>query len=182
MFLRCQKHLACNLEELNMGGRGKSKKSSSSSSSQQNNLQTQQAAQQAAQQSAMQRQMEQARQSAESERKRKEAEEAERIRQQQIQAENERAANIRKSAESQLQSNLNNSGQQTKQEQTAPEVVASGYGIKSAQKQKTTSSAGIPMQSAIPAVMSANTGVGGTQQYGNRFAMPNMQGLTFGGV
>ena len=165
-----------------MGGRGKSKKSSSSSSSSSQSQQNNWQAQQAAQQAAMQRQMEQARQAAEAERKRKEAEEAERIRQQQIQAENERAANIRKSAESQLQSNLNNVGQQTKQEQTTPEVVASGYGIESAEQQKTTSSAGSPMQSAIPAVMSANTGVGGTQQYGNRFAIPNMQGLTFGGM
>lgn len=161
-----------------MGGRGKSKKSSSSSQSQQNNWQAQQAAQQA----AMQRQMEQARQAAEAERKRKEAEEAERIRQQQIQAENERAANIRKSAESQLQSNLNNVVQQTKQEQTTPQISGSGYGIASSQQQKTTSTAVSPMQSAMPAILSANSGVGGTQQQGNRFAVPNVQGLTFGGM
>jgi hypothetical protein len=134
--------------------------------------------------------MEQAQKAAEAERKRKEAEEAERIRQQNIQAENQKAADFRKQAENQAQVSLNTAAQNQQRLATqgsTPSVGGSGYNVGSAQQQKISAAGGgvatpSPAQMGIPAAMASNSGVGGTQQYGNRFAMPNMQGLTFGGM
>jgi hypothetical protein len=138
----------------------------------------------------MQQQMQNAQQALADEQKRIDAINAENLRQQQIQAENQKSADFRRQAENQAQASLNTAAQNQQRLATqgaGTAVSGSGYNVGSAQQQKISAAGGgvatpSPYQMGIPAAMASNAGVGGTQQYGNRFAIPNMQGLTFGGM